>query len=254
MNTVFNTIGSSGLMGRMAVSGYSDGGGLAAVERVPLLLPTKHELDAERGRAQWFDTSGQKGWFMTRGSLYEMLRPYVPTIVAPRWSVARTCVPCWKCYRDTHVYAVCVCAPAGWLYSTPDDLDWAASMPEATRDGRLNVWSMWEALPYAVTSAYLTRVNGSAMQQLQIICPAYRPDTSEAAGGRYWMNHCEHCEAKQGDHFLHGTDHGPGKFLPMSEEASTEIQFREVEGLLIARGSLDYGDAPLEHIAACGSW
>ncbi|WP_129518617.1 hypothetical protein [Burkholderia stabilis] len=68
------------------------------------------------------------------------------------------------------------------------------------------------------------------------------------------MNHCEHCAAKQGDDYLHGTDVGPGKFLPMNEDAAAHIQFRDVDSLLVARGILDYGDAPLAYIGACAKW
>ncbi|VWC81964.1 hypothetical protein BLA39750_01267 [Burkholderia lata] len=254
MNSVFDSIADLGLIGRITVTPYEVGGGLAAVERVPLLLSAKQETSAKDGRAQWLEPPCPAGWYMTAGSLYDALRPYVPTIAAPKWSVARTSTPCWKCHRDTRVYAVCVCQPAGWIYSTPDDPEWSASLPEATRDGRLDSWGMWEALPCATTCAYLTRLNGSAAKQLSDLCPAYRPDTSREAGGRYWMNHCEHCEAKQGDHFVHATESRPGLFLPLSDEGAAGIQFHEVESPLIARATLDFGDAPIPHLQACGKW
>jgi hypothetical protein len=32
-----------------------------------------------------------------------------------------------------------------------------------------------------------------------MLAPHYRPDHSQTTESFYWMNHCEHCEAKLGD-------------------------------------------------------
>src|SRR5688572_26180062 len=46
----------------------------------------------------------------------------------------------------------------------------------------------------------------------------FRFDMSKTARSRYVMNHCAHCDAKQGDHYVHGPD---GPFWPQS---STEFE------------------------------
>lgn len=43
----------------------------------------------------------------------------------------------------------------------------------------------------------------------------WRSDQSITAGRTYWMNHCERCDAKQGDRFVHGPD---GPFWPYTAE------------------------------------
>jgi hypothetical protein len=54
-----------------------------------------------------------------------------------------------------------------------------------------------------------------------------RPDDSQTARLTYWMNHCEHCDAKQGDHFVQGPD---GPFWPYTDEESDAIEGVRLEG------------------------
>ena len=55
----------------------------------------------------------------------------------------------------------------------------------------------------------------------------YRPDFSGTAGLEYWMNHCQHCDATQGDFFVHGPN---GPFWPQDEVQMETIQSTRVEG------------------------
>lgn len=55
----------------------------------------------------------------------------------------------------------------------------------------------------------------------------YRPDFSRSADLTYWMNHCRHCDASQGDFFVHGSD---GPFWPYDEAQMAAIHATRVEG------------------------
>lgn len=57
--------------------------------------------------------------------------------------------------------------------------------------------------------------------------PCFRPDFSRTAGALYWMNHCKHCDAKQGDFFVHGPD---GPFWPYDEAQMDAIQATRLDG------------------------
>lgn len=55
----------------------------------------------------------------------------------------------------------------------------------------------------------------------------FRRDQSRMAGASYWMNHCEHCDAKQGDHFVQGPN---GPFWPYDEAQMKDIEATRLEG------------------------
>jgi hypothetical protein len=61
----------------------------------------------------------------------------------------------------------------------------------------------------------------------QIAGEAYRPDFSRTADLTYWMNHCEHCDATQGDFFVHGPN---GPFWPNDEAQMDAIHATRLEG------------------------
>ena len=55
----------------------------------------------------------------------------------------------------------------------------------------------------------------------------YYMDYSKTAESYYFMNHCEHCEAKLGDFFLHCEP--DGAFFPTTEAAAKEKKLIELE-------------------------
>ena len=64
---------------------------------------------------------------------------------------------------------------------------------------------------------------------LDIVCsrfPTFKLGFSKTVNGKYWANHCEHCNALQGDFFMH--DEPGGEFSPIDMDgykAITLIEF-----------------------------
>ncbi len=55
----------------------------------------------------------------------------------------------------------------------------------------------------------------------------YRPDFSKTVAETYWMNHCQECDAKIGDWFVHK----PGEaFFPTTDEEQSKLSGKLVEG------------------------
>lgn len=74
----------------------------------------------------------------------------------------------------------------------------------------------------------ITTMPSELASSVQQICgELFRPDPSHTADLTYWMNHCEHCDAKQGDFFVHGPS---GPFWPYDEAQMDEIQGTRIEG------------------------
>jgi hypothetical protein len=92
----------------------------------------------------------------------------------------------------------------------------------------------------------LTNLPDNLVRQLRpIVGSMLRADDSRTAGLTYWMNHCEHCEAKQGDYFVQGPD---GPFWPEDDAA-----FLAIEGVRL-EGPFRLPDAITVYSGAMASW
>ena len=112
---------------------------------------------------------------------------------------------CYLCKKPTRMFALMVLPPFSVEGEQVEAMDEDGSM--------LN---MPTALPPALVQA-IRPVTGSQ----------FRPDQSRMAELSYWMNHCEHCDAKQGDHFVHGPD---GPFWPNDETEMPTIVATKFDG------------------------
>jgi len=73
--------------------------------------------------------------------------------------------------------------------------------------------------------SYVKDVAESVARRLEVLAPQYRIDFSQTIGSFYWMNHCEQCDAKLGDH---ETFHEFGVGFDLSGVAPIEIRVQEV--------------------------
>jgi hypothetical protein len=105
-----------------------------------------------------------------------------PNVRAPRWGLAVAPRECWRCGKITLAFAVML-PPGHEVLIEEDD-------PAEDR---------WERGERSVLLSYLAAVPASVVAQLRMLSSHYRLDYSRTTGSFYWMNHCEHCEAKLGD-------------------------------------------------------
>lgn len=130
---------------------------------------------------------------------------------------------CWKCHKQASVVAPI--APVGAVAA--DDEDEPAEplvVNEATV--LMDVQSMSPALAAAARGA----------------APTYRPDISKTTGSGYWMNHCQHCGVKMGDHFLHMEPDGP--FMDWPRAPSSTGGVVDLLGGEIFCGTMPYIEEP----------
>lgn len=112
---------------------------------------------------------------------------------------------CYSCKKDTRMFALMVLPPFALEGAQDEAVD---------EDGAM--LKMPEELPSALWQAIHP-----------VTANLFRRDHSRMAGASYWMNHCEHCDAKQGDHFVHGPD---GPFWPFDEAQMKGIEATRLEG------------------------
>jgi hypothetical protein len=72
-------------------------------------------------------------------------------------------------------------------------------------DGPIDVEEIHE--PIVLSGVEFAR--GELETRLREVATAFYPDNSHTLGMTYWMNHCQRCGAKIGDHYLHHEPDGP---------------------------------------------
>jgi len=87
-----------------------------------------------------------------------------------------------------------------------------------------------------------TALPNELIQAVQPLTHAwFRADHSHMAERSYWMNHCEHCDAKQGDNFVQGPN---GPFWPNDEVEMAAINATRFEGpFRVPNASTSYSGA-----------
>ena len=130
---------------------------------------------------------------------------------------------CWSCHKQARVVAVI--APADAM-AIDDEEDSAEPMMVNEAAVLMNVQRMSPELAAAV----------------RVSAPTFHPDFSKTTGASYWMNHCQHCDALMGDHFLHMEPDGPFMGWPRAP-SSTGVTLDLVGGD-IACGSMPYIEEP----------
>lgn len=112
---------------------------------------------------------------------------------------------CWVCKKQTRMFALMALPPLQCHGYDIDSVDKDGSMLNAL-----------EALPETLVRAIAPTVGRGL-----------RVDHSGTRDESYWMNHCEHCDAKQGDHFVHGPN---GPFWPNDDEDKQAVQASRIDG------------------------
>jgi hypothetical protein len=112
---------------------------------------------------------------------------------------------CYQCRRYTPMFALMALPPFELIGDQDDALDDDGPMLREI-----------ENMPSTLDALLRERSAGT-----------WRPDFSRTADASYWMNHCAHCDAKQGDFFVHGPD---GPFWPYDEAGMERISAERIEG------------------------
>jgi len=150
------------------------------MDRINLNVPYR-DKDAAKALGAYWDRRN-KTWYITKSSDLELFRKWLPlnqkeilrSSLAPIM-VVTSHSSCWRCKRESSVHCL-------------------ASSGHITRSGQKSVFSLY---------SYLEEIDLDIYRFIKTHFPKYRPDYSKTTDSRYFINHCEHCDAKLGDFFLH---------------------------------------------------
>jgi len=153
--------------------------------RVDLRVPINDKDDAKRLGARW--DSQHKLWYVPeRVDVAHFKKwlpePLQPNIRAPCYYLATSTRRCWRCQGLTHVFGIALPAEHEALIVEDDPVD-----------------DCWQVGGAPTGLSYIGNLPEPVAAQLRRLAPRYRIDYSHTTQSFYWMNHCEHCEAKLGD-------------------------------------------------------
>jgi len=153
--------------------------------RVNLRVPISEKDDAKWLGARW--DPQHKLWYVPeRVDVAPFAKwlpePLQPNIRAPYYYLATGARDCWRCQTLTRVFAIVLPAEHEGLIVEDDPAD-----------------DRWQEGSQTTVLSYVGGLDESVATRLRQLAPRYRLDFSQTTQSFYWMNHCEHCEAKLGD-------------------------------------------------------
>lgn len=108
--------------------------------------------------------------------------PFQPNVRAPDYKVATGRRCCWHCQQLTRVFAIVL----------PAQHEVLIIAEEPSND-------CWQAGEGLALLSYIERLLEPVAVYMSRLAARYRVDYSHTTGTFYWMNHCEHCQARLGD-------------------------------------------------------
>lgn len=134
---------------------------------------------------------------------------------APSFALLQASMACWNCGSGTLVTAI-----------------WVPRLTEFDEEGELEVAD-------AAVLQYVESLDAAAEAFVVQAAPLLRIGRSQTAGVNYWANHCSHCDALQGDHFVMGVN-GPF-FLQSRDELASLTVHSAGSGLRASAGYSESG-------------
>lgn len=192
--------------------------------RIDLHVPFSEKDEVKKLGAKW--DAQNRVWFIPMGvppepfskwRVPEELEKSLLAILGREMFVAETETVCWKCNKRTKVFALPLLHPHYDIESrAPESEDHYTELSESGE---------------AHFMCYTNFLTEDYIKFLGSIAPTFRVDYSKTIEVSYWMNHCEHCDAKIGDFNL--IDDG-GAFDILSEEQAKTIRIKRRSGYMEA--------------------
>jgi hypothetical protein len=171
-----------------------------------LNVPFAEKDDAKRLGARWDPNA--KLWYVPENISVQSFERWLPeqtetgTLIDAPIYLRESIENCYRCGRATRVY----CLGVSSIVEQPEDNAFATDAETIENDGELI---------YLVDVAQLDDRLAAVLKRL---APTYSQTYSKTQEARVWMNHCEHCQSKLGDFFLHSEP--GGAFFPVTMEES----------------------------------
>lgn len=186
--------------------------------RVDLSVPFSEKDEARSLGARW--DARRKVWFVPDGvdpgrfGKWFILEPEI-NLRAPSYFVVEAAAMCWKCHESTSVVSFML--PPGYEVFRFGEFDGERTLP-----------GFWSTMPDPTIVHYVEHIPPAVADRAMQVKRNYQRNFSKTTSSAYWMNHCDHCGAKQGDFFLHCEV--DGAFQPWEEEDAARMVLHACAG------------------------
>nr|WP_199156150.1 DUF5710 domain-containing protein [Pedobacter sp. ASV2] len=173
------------------------------------------EKDIAKSKGAFWDKE-EKTWFVpNHKDLNDFMRwldnNQISIIVNSPFYIAENRRDCYKCGQTTPVIAL-----AAEKYYTLEQQDYD--------DGEdFEEWMFCDDFSFFSMPTYLNKEVTSLLNEKY---PFYKLGYSRTVGGKYWANHCIHCNALQGDFHMHSEP--GGEFCPTDIEECERLTLHSV--------------------------
>jgi hypothetical protein len=176
-------------------------------ETILLNVPFEEKDEAKALGARW--NPQLKSWYIPIGKDADSFAKWLPPEpeaslfiqAIPPVYLAKTFVNCWKCGEFTDVFCF---AAAGYI-----------------EEG--------ERYEFFSHFSNLADMDERLLTILKTHAPHYTGDYSHQAGAYYFINHCEHCNAKIGDFYMHNEP--GGEFCPIDDVQGGAITLYDIKAI-----------------------
>ena len=172
------------------------------------------EKDQAKGLGARWDAQ-KKQWFVPDNKPLQEFSKWLPPenemspmLIAPVY-LRTSKESCYRCLKISHVY----CLGATIIKDVEYDDD----------DGQPYSYLIRNTNNSPVDICNLADIDATLVNVIKENAPTYHPDFSKTQKATLWMNHCEHCNAKLGDFYMHNEP--GGAFFPVSEKESAITDF-----------------------------
>lgn len=182
------------------------------MSRIDLLVPFEDKDEAKRLGARW-DSASQL-WFVPDSVDVAAFSRWLPpaeavNVRSPSYYIAASSRDCWQCQKTTAVH--------GFILPAGHETLYVGEEPEN---------DVWERAEDPTVLSYIDYLAPRLVARMQAQTAHYRIGYSGVTRTFYWMNRCERCGAKLGDH---ETFSEPGEgFLAFTLEDARRIRLTHV--------------------------
>ena len=135
-----------------------------------------------------------------------------PNVRHTKYHIVESRIACPGCSMVSAVFAFAL--PAGY-----ESLNAVDDEPDDPNE-------MWEKTDFAAVLSYVEYLSEAVADRIRAMTAHYRLESDSEGGGRFWRNHCEHCQTYIEEELLHGDIDGP--FGPLGAELSGAIRWHRV--------------------------
>ena len=171
------------------------------MSRTDLEVPYDQKALARALGARW--DAERKLWYVAETADLTRFSQWLPAPPRPNhrattYAIMESMRCCWRCEATTRVFGFAL--PPGH-----ESLESLGDPEDFEDDAAYGAWLNgadpvhWVRRRHAVVLCYISHLAPTALARVQARTAQYRKDFSATTGTFYFMNHCEHCDAKLGD-------------------------------------------------------